>query len=151
MLTFFVAFWKWKYISFFISLPIPRPLRSEIQWPINFSTKKWQFCREEKGYFSWREEKGHFSFLNCQNFVTIFCQVLKMEIIFFDIHSNPPPFAVRNHWPINFSKKNYVSVYFQQEKVTILYRDIHPGDSWPYTRFWGLFCPPFLKSDVQNF
>ena len=30
---------------------------------------------------------GHLGFLNCPNFVTMFCQVLKMEIIFFDIPS----------------------------------------------------------------
>ena len=39
---------------------------------------------------------GHLSFLNCPNFLTIFGQVLKMEIIFFDIPSYAPLIAVRN-------------------------------------------------------
>ena len=46
---------------------------------------------QQKKVQNWREEKGHFSFLNCPNFVSIFCQVLKMEIIFFYIPGNPPP------------------------------------------------------------
>ena len=37
-----------------------------------------------------------FQHFNCPNFVTIFCHVLKMEIIFFDIPSNTPSIAVRN-------------------------------------------------------
>ena len=49
---------------------------------------------------------GHFSFLNCPNFVIIFCQVLKMEIIFFDILSNPLPIAVRNSLTNQFFQKN---------------------------------------------
>ena len=31
-------------IFFFISLAIPRPSRSGIHWPINFSKKNWWFC-----------------------------------------------------------------------------------------------------------
>ena len=40
------------------------------------------------------EEKGP-NFVNCRNFVTIFCQILKMKLIYFDIPSNPPPIAVQ--------------------------------------------------------
>ena len=48
----------------------------------------------------------HFRFLNCPNFVTLFCQVLKMEIIFFYIPSNPLPIAVRNSLTKQFFQKN---------------------------------------------
>ena len=54
---------------------------------------------------------GHFSFLNCPNFVPIFCQVVKMKTIFFDIPSYPPPIAVRNS----------LTNQFFQKKLTILY------------------------------
>ena len=60
---------------------------------------------------------GHFSFLNCPNVVTIFCQVLRMKIFFFDIPSNAPPIAVRNSLTNQFLQKNIGnSVYFQQQQ-----------------------------------
>ena len=43
LLPFFVKFWKWK-LFFLIFLAIPRPSRSGIYWPINFSKKNWRFC-----------------------------------------------------------------------------------------------------------
>ena len=49
---------------------------------------------------------GHLGFLNCPHFVTIFCQVLKMEIFFFDIPSNPPPIVVRILLTNQFFQKN---------------------------------------------
>ena len=51
------------------------------------------------------EEKGP-NFVNCPNFVTIFCRVLKMKIFFFDIPSHPPPIAVRNSLTNQFYQKN---------------------------------------------
>ena len=120
-----------------ISLAIPRPLRSGIHLPINFSKQidDSVYFQQQQKMQNWREEKGHFSFLNFPSFVIIFCQVLKMEIFFFISLAIPRPSRSGIHWPINFSKKNDVSVYFQQQqkKVTSLYRDIHPGDSWIYS------------------
>ena len=77
--------------------------------------------KEEKKMQIWREEKGHFSFLNCSNFVTIFCQVLKMNIFFLISLAIPCPSPSGIHWPINFSKKNEVSVYFHQKKLGQVY------------------------------
>ena len=65
-------------------------------------------------------EKGPNS-VNCPNFVTIFCRVVKMKKIFIDIPINPRPLPFEIHWPINFTKKNYVSVYFQQQKIVQVY------------------------------
>ena len=59
---------------------------------------------------------GHFSFLNCLNFGTIFCQVLKMKIIFFDITSNLPPIAVRNSLTNQFFQKNWRFCIFSKKK-----------------------------------
>ena len=59
---------------------------------------------------------GHFSFLNCTNFVIIFCQVLKMKIIFFDIPSDPPAFAVRNSLTNKFFQKNSRFCIFSKNK-----------------------------------
>ena len=57
-----------------------------------------QNLREEKGpgtlLFSTVlqfKKFGHFSFLNCPNFVTIFCQFLKMETIFLISLAFPRP------------------------------------------------------------
>ena len=71
---------------------------------------------------------GHFSFINCPNFVSVFCQVLKMEIDFFDIPSNPPPIAIRNSLTNQFFQRN-LRFCILKKKVPSLYRDIHPGDS----------------------
>ena len=58
----------------------------------------------------------HFSFLNCPNFVIMFCQVLKREIFFLITLAIPRPLRSRIHWPINFSKKIDNSVYSQKTK-----------------------------------
>ena len=53
----FVKFWKWKYF-FLIFLANPRPSRSGIQWPINFSKKKLIFCifsKKKKGTSLYRD------------------------------------------------------------------------------------------------
>ena len=100
-----------------------------------FFQKNWRFyIFSTKKVQNWREEKGHFSFLNCPNFVTIFCQVSKMEIIFFDIPSNPPPITVKNSLTNQFFQKKLIFCIFSTttKKLTSLYRDIHLGDSWPY-------------------
>ena len=134
MLPFFVKFWNWKYF-FLISLSIPRPSRSRIYWPINSNKIDCSVYFQQQKMQNWREEMGHFSFWNCPNFVAIFCQVLKMEIIIFDIPSNPPPIAVRNSLTNQFFQNNWCFCIFskkRKKKRTSLCRDIHPGDSWPY-------------------
>ena len=75
------------------------------------------------------------NFVNCPNFVTIFCRVSKMKIIFFYIPSYPVPIAVRNPVTNQFFQKNWRFCIFSKKKeiMTSLYRDIHPGDSWPYS------------------
>ena len=102
-------------IIFPISLDIPRPSRSGIHWSINFSKKI-----DNSVYFQKKkcktEEKGHFSFANCRNFVTIFCKVLKMEIIFFYIPSNPLPIAVRNSLTNQFFQKKWCFCIFSTKK-----------------------------------
>ena len=70
-------------------------------------------------------------FVNCRNFVTIFCGVLKMKRIFLNIPSYPPPFAVQNSLTNQFYQKNWGFSIFSQKKVISLNRDIHTGDSWP--------------------
>ena len=66
---------------------------------------------------------GHFSFLNCQNFVTIFCQVLKIEIIFYDIPSNPPPIADRNSLTNQFFQKNLQFCIFSKKEEKLQRRE----------------------------
>ena len=56
------------------------------------------------------------NFVNCPNFVTILCCILKM-IFFFDIPSYPPPIAVQNTLTNQFFQKIEDSVYFQQKKL----------------------------------
>ena len=56
------------------------------------------------------------NFINCPNFVTIFCHVLRMKIIFFDIPSYPLPIAVRNSLTKYFSKKNLRFCIFSTTK-----------------------------------
>ena len=100
---------------------------------------------------NWREERGHFSFLSCPNYVTIFCQVLKTEIIFLDIPGNSSPIADLNTLTNQFSKKNDVSIYFQKrrKKVTSLYRDIHPGNPPPIAIRNSLTNQVFQKNYVS--
>ena len=78
---------------------------------------------------SWNVEKGP-GFVNCCNFVTIFCRVLKMKY-FFNIPSYPRPFAVQNSLTNQFYQKNW-GFSIVSTKSASLNRDIHPGDSWPY-------------------
>ena len=108
-------------IIFFTSLAVLRPSRSGIHWPINFSKKidkSVYFQQKQKKVQNWREEKGHFSFVNCPNFVTIFCQDLKMErkkkFISLAI---PRPSRSLINWPINFSKKKWHFCLFSKKKI----------------------------------
>ena len=117
MLPFIVAFWKWK-LFFLISLAIPRPSRSGIHWPINFSKKidNSVYFQQQQKVKNWREEKVYFSFLNCPTFVTIFVKFWKWKYFFFTSLAIPRPSRSGIHWPINFSKKIDDSVYFQKTK-----------------------------------
>ena len=66
---------------------------------------------------SWNVVQGP-NFANCPNFVTIFCRVLKMKIIFFDIPSYPPPIAVQNSLTNQFFQKKLTILYiFKTKKV----------------------------------
>ena len=56
------------------------------------------------------------NFVNCPNFVTIFCCVLKMKFIFFYIPSYPPPIAVRNSVTNQFFQKNWQFCIFSTKK-----------------------------------
>ena len=78
-----------------------------------FIFKTWQKMVTKLGQFT---KLGHFSFLNCPNFVTIFCQVLKIEIIFLDIPSNPPPIVVQNSLTNKFFQTNLWICIFSKKK-----------------------------------
>ena len=67
-------------------------------------------------------ELEHFSFLNCPNFVTIFCRILKIKIIFFDIPSYPPPIAVQNSLTNQFFQKKLTILYIFNKKRAKLKR-----------------------------
>ena len=72
---------------------------------------------------SWNVEKGP-NFVNCPNFVTIFCRVLKMEKYFLISLSIPRPSRSGIHWPINFTKEIDVPVYWKKKKKKI---QVFPG------------------------
>ena len=72
-----------------------------------FILKTWQKMVTMLGQFTKWNPSLHFSFLNCPNFFTNFCRVLKMKIIFFYIPSYPPPIAVRNSLTNQFCHKNW--------------------------------------------
>ena len=56
------------------------------------------------------------NFINCPNFVTLFCCVLKMKIIFIDVPSYPPPIAVWNSLTNQFFQKELTILYFFKKK-----------------------------------
>ena len=60
----------------------------------------------------------HFSILNCPNLITIFCQVLKMKIIIFDIPINPAPIAVWNSLTNQFYQRNWCFFIFSKKVKT---------------------------------
>ena len=66
-------------------------------------------------------------FVNCPNFVTIFCRVLKMKIIFLISLAIPRPSQSRIHWPIIFSKQIDNSVHFQKTKKSAKLKRRVPG------------------------
>ena len=100
-----------------------------------FTSKKRQKMVTKLGQFT---KMGHLGFLNCPNFVTIFCQVLKMEIIFFDIPSYPPPIAVRNSLTNHFFQKNWrFCIFSKQKKIMQNWRE-EKG------HFSFLNCPNFV-------
>ena len=77
--------------------------------------KTWQKMVTKLGQFT---KLGHFSFLNCPNIVTIFCPVLKTQIIVLDIPSNPPPIVVQNSLANQFFQKKMMILYiFNNKKV----------------------------------
>ena len=115
--TIFCQILKMEIIFFYIpSHPPPIAVRSSLT--NQFFQNNWQFCifSKKNKMQNWREEKGHFRFLNCPHFVTIVCQVLKMEIIFLISLAIPRPLRSGIHWPINFSKKNWCFCIFSNKK-----------------------------------
>ena len=69
-----------------------------------FGKITWQKMETKFGQF---KKLKCLKFVNCPNFVTIFCRVLKIKIIFFDIPSNPPHIAVWNSLTNHFFQKNW--------------------------------------------
>ena len=132
-----------------IDIPInPPPIAVRNSLTNQFFPKKLTilYIFNNKKMQNWREEKGHFSFLDCPNCVTIFCQVLNMEIFFLISLAIPRLLRSRIHWPIIFFKKNWcLCIFATKKKVKILYRDIHPGDSWPYGRLLSPIQPKWLE------
>ena len=75
------------------------------------------------------------AFQNCPNFVTIFCRVLKMKIICFDIPSYPLLIAVRNSLTNQFYQKDWRFCIFSNTKKKW---QVFPR---PFPTFqFGIFC-----------
>ena len=91
---------------------------------------------------------GHFSFLNCPNFVTIFCQVLKMEIIFFDIPSIPSPIAVRNSLTNKFFQTIWRFCIFSTKKNAKLKRREGSLHLLNCTSFVTNFCQVLKMEEI---
>ena len=88
------------------------------------------------------------NFVNCSSFVTIFCRVLKIKIIFLISLAIPCPLWSRILWPINFSQKIYDSVYFPKKKIASLkwrggFRD--PSLLFSFAFF---FCWKYTESSI---
>ena len=150
MWPFFVAFWIWKYF-FWISLAIPRPSPSGIHWPINCSQKidNSVYFQQQQKMQNGREEMGLFSFVNCPNFVIIFCQVLKMEIIFLDIPSNPPPITVPNSLTNHIFQKNYrFCISSKKKKIGQVYIGISILVIPDHMLFSPVMYPPALPTYI---
>ena len=83
---------------------------------------------------------GHFSFLNCLNFVTIICQILKMKIVFLS-PSYPPPIAVWNSLTNQFFQKKWWFCILSKKKM----------QNWREEKghFRFLNCPNFFKFFFQ--
>ena len=90
-----------------------RGIARDINKKINSIFKTWQKMVTKFGQF---KKLKCPNFVNCPNFVTISCRVMKMKIIFFDIPSYPPPIAVQHSLTNQFFKTIDDSVYFQQLK-----------------------------------
>ena len=86
-------------------------------WSTDFGRQR---AGDSRGYF---KKKFSFSgtlftiqFLNCLNFVTIFCKVLKMKIFFKNIPSYPLPLPVQNSLTNQFYQRNWGSRFFKKER-----------------------------------
>ena len=116
--------------------------------------KTWQKMETKFGQF---KKLKCPNFVNCPNFVTIFCRVLKMKIIFLDIPSNPPPIAVRNSLTNQFFQKNWRFCIFSTTKKVQNWREEKgPGTSLAIPRplrsgiHWPIFFF-FKKIDLSVF
>ena len=68
----------------------------------------------------------HFSFINCPNFVSIFCRMLKIKVIKKISLVIPRPSLLGIHWPINFTKKNK---YLEKKKTCDKFLETHSSIS----------------------
>ena len=117
------SFFCWKYTELYFFLEkligqwIPdrdgRGITRDIKKIISI-LKTWQNIITKFGQF---KKLKYPNFVNCSNFVTIFCRVLKIKkYIFIFILAIPRQSRFGIHWPINFSKKVDNFVYFQQQQ-----------------------------------
>ena len=119
-LSLFFVFWKYIETSIFLEKLIG-------QWIPNRDGRG--IARDiKKNYFHYQNltkiviKFGQFkklkcpNFVNYPNFVTIFCRVLKMKIIFLISLATPRPLRSGINWPINFSKKNLQFCLFLTKK-----------------------------------
>ena len=103
-----------------ISLAIPRPSRSRIHWPINFSKKiddSIYFQQQKSAKLKRRE--GSFQLFElsklCYHFLSSF------EIIFFDVPSYPLPIAVQISLTNQFFQKSWCFCIFLKQKKGQVY------------------------------
>ena len=116
VLHFLFCFWKYTELSIFWEKLIGQwiPHRNGRGIASNISIfKTWQ---EMVTKFGKLKKLKCPNFVNCPNFVTIFCRILKMKIIFFDIPSNPPPIAVRNSLTNQFYQRYWRFCIFSTKK-----------------------------------
>ena len=126
LVTYFFFFFFFKYTETSISL-----VKMIGQWipdgdaqGIARDIKKKNYCcfqnltknGNKLGQFTKLGPFSAFQLLYCPNFVTIFCWVLKIKIIFFDIPSYFLPIAVRNSLTNQFYQKDLRFCIFKKKK-----------------------------------
>ena len=104
--TIFCCVLKMKIIFFYIPSYSP-PIAVRNSLTNNFFQNNWRFCIfSKKKNAKLKRREGSFQLLKLSKLCYHFLKVLKMEIIFFDISSNPPPIVVRNSLTNQFFQKN---------------------------------------------
>ena len=111
--TIFCRVLKIKIFLFDIpSYPPPIAVRNSLT--DKFFQKNWRFCifSTKKKNAKLKRREGSFQLCKLSQLCYHFLSSFEMEIIFFDIPSNPPPIAVQNSLTNQFFQKIDVSVYF---------------------------------------